>query len=203
MALFMRAFMRDVKNRIAHLGKSLHSSSGNLVMTEPLYLERLKHLSTRLVSLQKPIRILDAIKWPQGIEQRFREQQGKELPALEANFYQQQKLGFEPDSVSQLLKELKNDVRRQLGRDDALGKILQATIDQYQIVIELLRYRGTDQFGHFSRQLYGSASDNLRGDRKTLRQMGERLCHIFSLPAVEHLNRPYTNHISSEERTLL
>ncbi|MCE3253789.1 MAG: flavohemoglobin expression-modulating motif protein, partial [Cellvibrio sp.] len=29
--------------------------------------------------------------------------------------------------------------------------------------------------------------------------MGERLCHIFSLPAVEHLNRPYTNHISSEE----
>jgi uncharacterized protein (TIGR02421 family) len=168
-------------------------------MTDPLYLERLKQLSTRLVSLQKPIRILDAIKWPQGIEQRFREQQGRELPALGADFYQQQKLGFEPDTVSQLLKELKSDVRRQLGRDDALGKILQATIDQYQIVIELLRYRGTDQFGHFSRQLYGSASDNLRGDRKTLRQMGERLCHIFSLPAVEHLNRPYTNHISSEE----
>jgi hypothetical protein len=166
-------------------------------MTDSLYLERLKQLSTRLVSLQKPIRILDAIKWPQSVEQRFREQQGKELPALGANYYQQQKLGFEPDTVSQLLKELKNDVRRQLGRDDALGKILQATIDQYQIVIELLRYRGTDQFGHFSRQLYGSASDNLRGDRKTLRQMGERLCHIFSLPAVEHLNRPYTSHISS------
>ena len=79
-------------------------------MTDPLYLERLKQLSTRLVSLQKPIRILDAIKWPQGIEQRFREQQGKELPALGADFYQQQKLGFEPDTVSQLLKELKNDV---------------------------------------------------------------------------------------------
>jgi uncharacterized protein (TIGR02421 family) len=172
---------------------------GSLVMTDPLYLERLKQLSTRLVSLQKPIRILDAIKWPVSIEQRFRAQQGKELPALGKDFYQQQKLSFEPDSVSQLLRELKSDVRRQLGRDDALGKILQATIDQYQIVIELLRSRGTDQFGHFSRQLYGSASDNLRGDRKTLRQMGERLCHIFSLPAVEHLNRPYTNHITSED----
>lgn len=168
-------------------------------MTNTLYLERLKQLSTRLVSLQKPIRILDAIKWPQGIEQRFRAQQGRELPALETDFYQRQKLGFDPDNVSQLLKELKSDVRRQLGRDDALGKIMQATIDQYQIVIELLRARGTDQFGHFSRQLYGSAQDNIRGDRKTLRQMGERLCHIFSLPAVEHLNRPYTNHIGAEE----
>lgn len=172
-------------------------------MTNTLYLERLKQLSTRLVSLQKPIRILDAIKWPQGIEQRFRTQQGRELPALEADFYQRQKLGFDPDNVSQLLKELKSDVRRQLGRDDALGKIMQATIDQYQIVIELLRARGTDQFGHFSRQLYGSAQDNIRGDRKTLRQMGERLCHIFSLPAVEHLNRPYTNHINAEEAVTL
>ncbi|MCE3253788.1 MAG: flavohemoglobin expression-modulating motif protein [Cellvibrio sp.] len=76
-------------------------------MTDPLYLERLKQLSTRLVSLQKPIRILDAIKWPQGIEQRFREHQGKELPALGADFYQRQPLAFEPGTVSQLLKELK------------------------------------------------------------------------------------------------
>jgi uncharacterized protein (TIGR02421 family) len=168
-------------------------------MTNTLYLERLKQLSTRLVSLQKPIRILDAIKWPQEIEQGFRAQQGRELPALEADFYQRQPLAFDPRNVNQLLKELKSDVRRQLGHSDALGKILQATIDQYQIVIELLGARGTPQFGHFSRMLYGSASDNIRGDRKTLRQMGERLCHIFSLPAVEHLNRPYTNHINAEE----
>ncbi|UUA72681.1 flavohemoglobin expression-modulating QEGLA motif protein [Cellvibrio sp. QJXJ] len=168
-------------------------------MTDSLYLERLKQLSTRLVSLQKPIRILDAIKWPAGIEQRFRAEQGRELPGLEADFYQRQALAFDPRNVSQLLKELKSDVRRQLGHHDALGKILQATIDQYQIVIELLGARGTQQFGHFSKQLYGSASDNIRGDRKTLRQMGERLCHIFSLPAVEHLNRPYTNHINAED----
>lgn len=168
-------------------------------MTDSLYLERLRQLSTRLVSLQKPIRILDAIKWPPGIEQRFRAREGRELPALENDFYQRQTLAFDAGNISQLLKELKNDVRRQLGRDDALGKILQATIDQYQIVIELLLARGTQQFGHFSKQLYGSASDNIRGDRKTLRQLGERLCHIFSLPAVEHLNRPYTNHINAEE----
>ena len=177
----------------------MYSHVAALFMTDPAYLERLKQLSTRLVALQKPIRILDAIKWPAGIEQRFREQKGRELPDLDKDFYQRQKLAFDPDNIQLLFQELKRDVRRQLGRDDALGKILQATIDQYQIVIDLLRHRGTDKFGYFSKQLYGSASDNLRGDRKTLRQMGEKLCHIFSLPAVEHLNRPYTNHISAEE----
>lgn len=166
-------------------------------MKNEAYLERLHGLSTRLVALQKPIRILDAIKWPAALEEQFLTKGGRELPALGADFYQQQALGFNPDVIYQSLKDLKNDVRRQLGYGDSLGHILHATIDQYQIVIELLRHRGTDKFGHFSRLLYGSAQDKIRGDRKTLRQLGERLCHIFSLPAVEHLNRPYASNITS------
>lgn len=166
-------------------------------MKNEAYLERLHGLSTRLVALQKPIRILDAIKWPAALEEQFLTKGGRELPALGADFYQQQALGFNPDIIYQSLKDLKNDVRRQLGYGDSLGHILHATIDQYQIVIELLRHRGTDKFGHFSRLLYGSAQDKIRGDRKTLRQLGERLCHIFSLPAVEHLNRPYASNITS------
>lgn len=168
-------------------------------MKNEAYLERLRGLSTRLVALQKPIRILDAIKWPVAIEQQFLARGGRELPPLGDDFYSRQPLGFNPDTIYQSLKELKSDVRRQLGRGDSLGHILHATIDQYQVVIELLRNRGTDQFGKFSSQLYGSAQDKIRGDRKTLRQMGERLCHIFSLPAVEHLNRPYASNITSTE----
>jgi uncharacterized protein (TIGR02421 family) len=168
-------------------------------MSQQAYLERLKALSTRLVLLQKPIRILDAIKWPAELEADFRAANGKKLPALDKDFYQQYKFNFDPDQLYQALGELKQDVKRQLGRGDALGQILHVTIEQYQIVIELLRARGTPQFGHFSRLLYGSASDRIRGDRKTLRQMGERLCHIFSLPAVEHLNRPYNQHIDARQ----
>jgi len=168
-------------------------------MPNQAYLERLRTLSARLVMLQKPIRILDAIKWPAEIENEFRAKGGRELPQLDKDFYQQQKLAFDPDAVYQSLKDLKNDVRTQLGRGDSLGQILQATIDQYQVVIELLRYRGQPQFGHFSRLLYGSAQDKIRGDRQTLRQLGERLCQVFSLPAVEHLNRPYNNHINAEQ----
>ncbi len=167
-------------------------------MTNQAYLERLRSLSNRLVALQKPIRILDAIKWPAELEARFCAKGGRELPQLPTDFYHRQRLAFDTEKVFQQLKELKADVRRDLGRGDALGQILLATIDQYQIVIELLKARGTQQFGHFSKLLYGSAQDKIRGDRKTLREMGERLCYLFSLPAVEHLNRPYPNHISSE-----
>ncbi len=168
-------------------------------MTNQAYLERLRSLSNRLVALQKPIRILDAIKWPPELEAEFCAKGGRELPKLAPDFYQNQRLAFDTDKVYQQLKELKADVRRDLGRNDALGHILLATIDQYQIVIELLKARGTAQFGRFSKLLYGSARDKIRGDRKTLREMGERLCHIFSLPAVEHLNRPYTNNITAEQ----
>lgn len=163
------------------------------------YLERLKVLSDRLVCLQKPIRILDAVKWPSELEKRFMASGGRELPAVNADFYQRQKLGFEPDQVYRDLADLKSDVRRQLGRGDALGRILSSTIEQYQVVVELLRHRGRPEFGDFSRELYGSAHDKIRGDRKTLRQLGERLCDIFSLPAVNHLNRPYSNDINAEQ----
>jgi uncharacterized protein (TIGR02421 family) len=168
-------------------------------MTNQAYLERLRSLSNRLVALQKPIRILDAIKWPSELEARFCAKGGRELPQLPHDFYGNQRLAFDTEKVYQQLKELKIDVRRDLGRGDALGQILLATIDQYQVVIELLKARGTPQFGHFSKLLYGSARDKIRGDRKTLREMGERLCYLFSLPAVEHLNRPYPNNISSEQ----
>jgi len=168
-------------------------------MTNQAYLERLRSLSNRLVALQKPIRILDAIKWPAELETSFCANNGRELPRLAPDFYQRQRLAFDTDKVYHQLQELKTDVRRELGRSDSLAQILLATIDQYQIVIELLRARGTSRFGHFSKLLYGSAQDKIRGDRKTLREMGERLCHIFSLPAVEHLNRPYANNITSEQ----
>jgi uncharacterized protein (TIGR02421 family) len=168
-------------------------------MSNQAYLERLRSLSNRLVALQKPIRILDAIKWPAELEAQFIASGGRELPKLGKDFYLNQRLAFDTDKVYQQLNELKADVRRDLGRGDALGQILLATIDQYQVVIELLKARGTDQFGHFSKLLYGSAQDKIRGDRKTLREMGERLCHLFSLPAVEHLNRPYSSNIDAEQ----
>ncbi|MDT8429148.1 MAG: flavohemoglobin expression-modulating QEGLA motif protein [Pseudomonadales bacterium] len=167
-------------------------------MSHTEYQLQIKSLSDRLLALQRPIRILDAIKWPSSLEHRFLASDGSRMPAADLDFYQRQPLGFDPALLRDNFKSLRRDVKRQLGSHDGLGVILLNTIDQYLLVIELLSYRGTQEFGQFSRRLYGSARDHLRGDRKTLRQLGERLCHIFSLPAAEHLNRPYGKTIGAE-----
>ena len=164
-------------------------------MTLAEYQQQVKTLSDRLIELQRPIRILDAIKWPATAKADFFASGCSALPDIHRDWYNSINLGFQPDILRDRFVELRTQVIRLLGHSDGLGRILCATIDQYLLVIELLRSRGTADFGHHSRALYGSARDHLRGDRKSLRQLGESLCGIFSLPAAEHLSRPYERHI--------
>lgn len=159
------------------------------------YRERVKALSNRLIALQQPIRILDAVKWPKGVEQQFLAHDGRRLPALPTDHYQRQGVGFDTDALRREFQTLRRDLRRQLGYHDGLGRIMRQTIEQYLLVLDLLEQRGTPGFGQISARLYGSARDHLRGDRKTLRQLGERLGEIFSLPGAAHLSRPYDKDI--------
>lgn len=167
-------------------------------MTLAQYQGKVKKLSDQLIELQRPIRILDAIKWPASAKADFFANGATELPAINQDYYQRNQLAFEPDLLGERFRALRQDVRRSLGKADGLGGILTSTIDQYLLVIELLKARGTVDFGRYSQALYGSARDQLRGDRKSLRQLGESLCEIFSLPAADHLKRPYERHIAAE-----
>ncbi|MCP5356635.1 MAG: flavohemoglobin expression-modulating QEGLA motif protein [Pseudomonadales bacterium] len=160
-------------------------------MSQATYQARVKNLSDRLIALQKPIRILDAIKWPARFEREFLASGGASLPPVDRGYYERVALNFKADPLRDEFKALRSEVRRELGQDDGLGSILRDTVDQYLLVIDLLEARGTPQFGQISRELYGSAADKLRGDRKSLRKLGEKLCQIFSLPAAEHISRPY------------
>jgi len=166
-------------------------------MNNKAYKEKLKNLSDLLVELQKPILILDAIKWPYAVQEDFLNDKGNALPRINKQYYQSLPLRFNPEQKLQQLKELKTKVNRELGKSDPLGKILKRTITQYMVVIDLLLSRGTSEFQHYSKQLYGSASDHLYGDKKTLLDLGERLCHIFSLPAAAHLERQYPKDIKA------
>lgn len=168
-------------------------------MSSIRYRQKLKTLSDQLVQIQKPILILDAIKWPQSVQAQFLEKNAKVLPAIDSAYYQNLPLSFNPDALLTDLKSLQHKVDRELGKQDKLGKILKSTITQYRLVVELLQNRGKPEFLTLSQQLYGSARDHLRGDRKTLIELGERLCHIFSLPAAQHLARAYPKNISPED----
>lgn len=162
------------------------------------YREQLKALSDELLALQKPILVLDAIKWPYQYKVDFLNHRGTRLPPVDAAFYEKQKLNFDAASTQAALRDLQQRIRTSLGPSDPLGLMLQQTAEQYQLVIDMLLQRGKPGFMHNSQRLYGSASDHLRGDRKTLLQLSERLTHIFSLPAALKLNTAYPKTIDAE-----
>ena len=164
-------------------------------MSRLSYGEKIKALSDALVDIQRPIRILDAIKWPQSVEERFFSQNGKALPDIHADYYTQQPLPFNIQEKRETLKNWMLRVKQDLGVHDPLGKILRETAEQYTAVLDLLSHRGKPEFLTHSRRLYGSARDHLYGDQKTLIELAEKLCHIFSLPSAQKL-------ASSHERNL-
>ncbi|MBY4677242.1 flavohemoglobin expression-modulating QEGLA motif protein [Marinobacterium arenosum] len=168
-------------------------------MSQARYAEQLKALSDRLVEIQRPILLLDAIKWPQAYETQFLASGGTRLPAADRAFYEAQPLRFDAGVKRAELRALRADIRRRLGPGDRLGRILSETAEQYERVVELLQQRGRAGFLTASRALYGSARDHLRGDRKTLIELGDRLCGIFSLPAAARLAHAYPKEIEASD----
>jgi uncharacterized protein (TIGR02421 family) len=167
-------------------------------MSTAQYRATIKSLSDQLLILQKPIQILNAIKWPHELMKTFLSKGGTELPKIDRDYYMNQSLNFKPEALRQAFKDFKHDIIKKLGKHDAIGLILIATTNQYIQVIDLLCSRGTPEFLGYSQKLYGSARDHLRGDKKSLLELGVRLCEIFSLPAAKHLTRHYPKDIPAE-----
>ena len=166
---------------------------------EQAYKEQLKAFSDEFIRLQSPLQILDAIKWPREQEAKFLASGGTRMPDIDADFYQRRAPKYDPDSTREDLKALKKAIRKRLGAKDPLGRILVKNIEQSQLLIELLLARGTQDFGFISQQLYGSARHKLHGDRHTLRQLGDRLSYLFSLPAARRINRQHPKVVSAED----
>jgi uncharacterized protein (TIGR02421 family) len=120
------------------------------------YKERISTISKRIVQAQQPIRILNCIKWPNRTLDEFRQGKYRELPKIQ---YDSGDLGYDPRAKKQELTNIERDVRVELGDNDPIADILEATAREYRLVVEMLEARGTPRFYQLSRQLYGSSSD--------------------------------------------
>ncbi|HVS13967.1 MAG TPA: flavohemoglobin expression-modulating QEGLA motif protein [Thermoanaerobaculia bacterium] len=136
------------------------------------YLATVRELSDRLVELQRPIRILDAIKWGTEVEERFFEQRGRELPQVDRALYESRPLSFDPAAKRAELQELERQLRRQLGRINPVAEILSRMCREYERVVAMLEARGTPEFTRFSQDLYGSAHDVFHAGDPTLADLG-------------------------------
>lgn len=75
----------------------------------------IRRLSERIVAAQVPIRILDAVKWDDGVREGFFAQGAQALPAVDRDYYLARPLGFDPAAKKQELQAIERDITSQLG----------------------------------------------------------------------------------------
>jgi uncharacterized protein (TIGR02421 family) len=136
-------------------------------------------LSDRLVEAQRPIRILDAIKWDEDIERAFFEQGCRELPPVTRDYYLKRALPFDPEAKLHDLHLIERDVRRQLGEFNAPGQIMTRMCQEYREVVRMLTHRGTAVFAETSERLYGSATDSFHAGDPNLADFGHMMSDIL------------------------
>jgi uncharacterized protein (TIGR02421 family) len=162
------------------------------------YKEKIKDLSEKIVEAQRPIKILNSIKWDEQIEDKFFAAKGKELPEVDADYYKKISLDFDPIKKRDELNHLLIEIRRELGDQDDLGKLLSDMVDQYRSVVDMLEARGTKKFYECSRRLYGSPKDSFFDDKLTVLEEGRLLYSILSNLEGKELGREYPKNIEAE-----
>jgi len=132
----------------------------------------IRDLSERIVAAQRPIRILDALKWDRSVESHFFKKGCKELPKVTGpEYYEKNPLRFDPDKKIDEFYEIERDIRRELGQFNSVGSIMQRMCREYCTVIEMLKVRGTPNFAHFSQQLFGGSQDAFYAGAPTLKDL--------------------------------
>jgi uncharacterized protein (TIGR02421 family) len=144
------------------------------------YKEKLKQISERIVEAQKPIRLLDAVRWDPKVLEDVRKSKFKELPKVDADTYAAIPLGYEPEKKLEELQGIGDEILQDFGPDDALGKILLSGCEQYQDLIRMLQFRGKPEFYEYSHRLYGSPQDTFMGSQSSVKDLGLHLYNILS-----------------------
>jgi uncharacterized protein (TIGR02421 family) len=139
------------------------------------YLTEIKALSDRIVKAQQPIRILDAIKWDDSIKHAFFKSNCKNLPPVNADYYLQRPLGFDPVGKKLEFYQIERDLVRKLGQLNPLSVIMRRICREYQDVVHMLEARGTPTFSNISQELYGSSQDVFHVGDPTIANLGSMM----------------------------
>lgn len=136
------------------------------------YQKVIQELSTRIVNAQKPIRVLDALKWDAEVQGHFFKHKCKKLPHVTPEYYiEKNPLQFDPQQKMEELHEIERSIRRKLGQYSGVGSIMLRMSREYTRVVELLMARGTPRFTEISQQLYGSSEDAFHIGAPTLKDL--------------------------------
>jgi uncharacterized protein (TIGR02421 family) len=163
------------------------------------YKELIAQLAQRIVDAQRPIRVLQAIRWDNSVEEQFLKSRGKEMPKVGPDWYATVDLGFNPKDKAQEFEQIARDVDAELGETDALGNILSTTALEYRDTAYMLAARGTPRFYAYSRRLYGSPKDKFPDGIHTVRDLGHVMYEILTNVDDAALGTMYERNITAED----
>lgn len=122
-----------------------------------------RHLGDRLIVAQRPLRLLDSLRWDESVEHAFFAAGCRELPRVDRATYRAKALPFDPADKRRELHALAAEVERRLGSDDPAGRLLHERCHDYLAVVDLLEARGTPAFASLSAKLFGTSRQALPG----------------------------------------
>jgi uncharacterized protein (TIGR02421 family) len=163
------------------------------------YRATIRALSDRLVAAQRPIRILDAVKWDAGVRHAFFAAGAGVQPPVDTDYYARRPLGFDPVEKRREFQELERDVNRQLGQFSPVGAIMRRMCREYETVVRMLESRGRPEFSRLSQELYGSAGDVFHAGEPTLADFGVMMSEALTNIDRSAVLEPQERGISGED----
>jgi uncharacterized protein (TIGR02421 family) len=150
------------------------------------YSRALREISTDLITWQKPLRILDAIKWDKETLDEVIKNNLSKMPKIDASYYQKRKLNYDLEVKRAEMKDLLSRIKRDLEGHPA-AQILNRNCHDYLRALDMIEARGSKEFYKVSKEIYGSSSDFFNDGKTTLSQMAQTLESIL-----ENLNKANT-----------
>ncbi|HEY6557357.1 MAG TPA: tyrosine/phenylalanine carboxypeptidase domain-containing protein [Polyangiaceae bacterium] len=144
------------------------------------YKERVALLAQRVVEAQRPLRVLNSIKWQPDVFERFQASSFREMPRIGPEEYERITLGFDPRAKIEEFRAIEASVGTELGGGDAIGRILASSAREYSDIVEMLEARGKPRFYELSRRLYGSAKDVFADDVTRVRDIALDMYQILT-----------------------
>ncbi len=144
------------------------------------YKEIVAQLAGRIVDAQRPIRVLQSLRWGDSVEEQFLKARQREMPKIDAAYYDKVDVGYDPRAKAEEFEAIAHDIERTLGTEDAVGQVMLTTALEYRDVVHMLTARGTPGFHVWSRKLYGSPKDTFPDGRSTVRGLGQLLYGLLT-----------------------
>ena len=144
-------------------------------MIDKALLAKTRELSDRLIALQTPIRILDAINWDKQIKEEFFKHKCQKNPSVDQAYYQQRDLGFVPSELRRAFSDLNRDIISQLGQLNPIAQYMSKMCTEYKTVLSMIEYRGTPEFHDLSVELFGHPKDLFHAGEPSLSELATML----------------------------